>query len=90
MSQQMKTLTVAVTAADIKRGIAGSAMQCAIALALERKLGKVVLVGYKTVDINPCGPEHRYLLSEAAQSFVRRFDKKIQPIKPATFRLTEM
>lgn len=80
----MKRVMVEVTAADIRRGKRQDAWSCPIARALLRTLhGTTVAVTTATWE---CGRLFGKL-SEPAQRFVARFDKKRGSVKPAVFLL---
>lgn len=80
-----QTLTVEVTAADIKGGFREQCRSCPIALAASR-VGNRPSVGRLWVHFGDSPNFIRYNLPDVARAFVDAFDAAV-PVKPFTFTM---
>lgn len=86
-------MRVQVTQEDINEGLCGSAVSCAIAMALKRKTGREVRVSYDAVTVYGRDFEDRqyYRLSTPAKKFIAQFDSgERESLSPAAFNLGGM
>lgn len=81
-----KNMTVRVTKKDIKYGRMGEAESCAIALALKDKGFKRVEVGDCSIFVEKGGKGGEYITSDAASTFIERFDDDKNLVKPSSFK----
>lgn len=87
----MKTVTVNVTADDIRNGEPGQPRSCPIAHALQRTVLRGPLLVYPVMGIEDDYERRLARLSPAAEDFVQEFDRITPPrtrreVRPRTFR----
>jgi len=81
----MKKLVIEVTANDIARGEPRKSTACAMALAMQRRLGAdIIVTGLRVYRELVFDHSVIFQMTKKAGDFVRKFDKG-EPVEPTSF-----